>query len=226
MEEVQEGDTCNIRDIICRRGVSIPGPPRPESSQLIETLSLAKLSSLWTPEGSDLQTPSFLPLRHNNRSTEHNSGIVTVLHAQSALEPRCSRKRFLENFWIFRNFPRFFRKLLLFLLLPVHVVIYPPTFRRHSPQFERFSSWPRRLWAVLSAFDILRLACVESWSRSLCRRTESLAERCRAFFCDLVLSTLVSRSSGECNRCQFYASVASCCSLCDVLWGEEERVVL
>ena len=59
MEEVQEGDTCNIRDIICRRGVSIPGPPRPESSKLIETLSLAKLSSLWPPEGSDLQTPSF-----------------------------------------------------------------------------------------------------------------------------------------------------------------------
>lgn len=129
-----------------------------------------KLSSLWR-SGSD--SPSFLLPRHNNRSTESkiraSSRCCTrTLHWSHALRGNVS----CRNFWIIWDFSRFFRNLLLFFyLLPVHVVIYPPTFRRHSPQFERCSSWPRRLWAVLSAFSILRLACVESWSRSLCRRT-------------------------------------------------------
>ena len=53
----------------------------------------------------------------------------------------------------------------------------------------------------------------------------SLAERCCASCVTWCCQLLVSRS-GECNRCQFYASAASCCSLCDVVWGGEERVVL
>ena len=149
-----------------------------------------------------------------------------MLHAHSALEPRSSRKRFLQKFLNYLGFSPIFSKF---------IAIFLPSSCACGDLSSHFPATQSAVRALLLVTSSALSSAVRVQYPTACLRGVvipefvsedwSLAERCRASSVTWCCQLLVSRS-GEWNRCQFYASAASCwCSLCDVLCGEEECVV-